>query len=122
LAVAKKKHLVASGEIGEKPHLHIWDPNSLQNLGVIKGIHQRGIILIAFFRDDDFIASCGSRTNSPILIHNLRDYSLVLSTFVDEPVIELLTIRNYIGSFTRTTAKKSTQLFKPLKSSIYIQP
>ncbi|KAL4455920.1 hypothetical protein ABPG73_008674 [Tetrahymena malaccensis] len=118
LAVAKKKHLVASGELGDKPHLHIWDPNTLQNLGVIKGIHQRGIILITFFRDDEFIASCGSRLNSPILIHSLKDYSLVLSTFVDEPVIELLTIRNYIGQFSLNHSnKKYNPQFKPVFST-----
>lgn len=47
------------------------------------------------------MVSVGARANSPILIHSLKDYSLVLSTFVDEPAIELLTIRNYIGSFSK---------------------
>lgn len=39
LAVSNNKRLVASGELGEKPALHIWDCNTLQNLGVISGIH-----------------------------------------------------------------------------------
>ncbi len=39
LAVAKNSSLVASGELAERPALHIWDSNTLQNQGVIKGIH-----------------------------------------------------------------------------------
>lgn len=57
--------------------------------------------MITFFREDEFVASCGSRVNSPILIHSLKDYSLVLSTFTGEPAIEMFTIRNYIGSFNK---------------------
>lgn len=40
LTVAKNASLVATGELAQKPAIHIWDSNTLQNLGVIKGIHQ----------------------------------------------------------------------------------
>lgn len=39
------------------------------------------------------------RANSPIFVHNIRDFSLVLSTCVNEFAIDLLTIRNYVGRF-----------------------
>lgn len=39
LTVAKNASLVATGELALKPAIHIWDSNTLQNLGVIKGIH-----------------------------------------------------------------------------------
>ncbi|EGR29518.1 PH domain protein [Ichthyophthirius multifiliis] len=118
LAVSKKNRLVASGELGDKPHIHVWDPDTLQNLGVIKGIHQKGISFITFFRDDEFIASCGLRLDSPILIYSVKDYTLTLSTFVEEPTIELLTIRNYIGSFEKLD-KKSNQNYKTITKKDY---
>lgn len=34
-----------------------------------------------------------------MLIYSVRDFSLVLSTFVDNIAVELLTVQNYIGSF-----------------------
>jgi microtubule-associated protein-like 5 len=39
LAVASNLSLIASGEYAEYPGIHIWDSNTLQNFGVIKGVH-----------------------------------------------------------------------------------
>ena len=55
--------------------------------------------MLCFFKEDQLIASIGSREMSPILIYNVKDYSLVLSTFVNQSVISLLTIENFIGEF-----------------------
>ena len=66
---------------------------------MIKGIHQHGINQIKFFKQDILIASCGIRESTPILIYNVKDYSLVLSTIVNEFVISLMTIENYVGDF-----------------------
>ena len=55
--------------------------------------------MICFFKEDELIASIGMREMSPILIYNVKNYSLVLSTFVNKPVISLLTIENFVGEF-----------------------
>jgi hypothetical protein len=39
LAVARNQRLVASGELGELPAIHVWDVETLQNLGTIRGVH-----------------------------------------------------------------------------------
>ncbi len=70
----------------------------MQNLGVIKGVHRNGIHLLVFFKEDEFIASCGIRQNSPILIYNVKDLSLVLSTFSNERVVDIDIIHNYSGA------------------------
>ncbi len=46
ISVAKNSSLVATGELAEKPALHIWDSNTLQNIGVIKGVHKKGNIFL----------------------------------------------------------------------------
>lgn len=43
LAVSKFQNLVASGEIGAQPAIHLWDSQTLQNFGIIQGIHKNGI-------------------------------------------------------------------------------
>ncbi|EGR31153.1 hypothetical protein IMG5_116830 [Ichthyophthirius multifiliis] len=96
MCVSKNSSLVASGEIAQNnPAIHLWDSNTLQNLGVIKGIHQKGIHLLQFFKGDEYLASCGIRTNSPILIYNVKDFTLVLSTLINEFAFELIGIDNY---------------------------
>jgi len=39
LTVANKQSYVASSELGDSPSIHIWDSNTLKNIGVIKGQH-----------------------------------------------------------------------------------
>ncbi|CAD8183513.1 unnamed protein product [Paramecium pentaurelia] len=99
VAVANNLSLMASGEYAEQPAIHIWDNNTLHNIGVIKGVHQKGVHLLTFFGNDELLASCGIRVASPILIYNIKDFSLVLSTQVNEFAVDLLTIKNFIGSF-----------------------
>jgi microtubule-associated protein-like 5 len=39
VAAANNLTLMASGEYAEYPAIHIWDNNTLHNIGVIKGVH-----------------------------------------------------------------------------------
>ena len=50
IAVGMNSDIVATGELAEIPAIHIWNPSTLQNLGVIKGIHKKGISLMCFFK------------------------------------------------------------------------
>ncbi|KAL4497254.1 hypothetical protein ABPG72_011189 [Tetrahymena utriculariae] len=107
LTVAKNASLVATGELAPKPAIHIWDSNTLQNLGVIKGIHQQGVHLMKFFKDDEYLATCGIRDNSPILIYNVKDSTLVLSTFMTELAVELISIDNHSDELIKKTDQNS---------------
>jgi microtubule-associated protein-like 5 len=60
-------------------------------------VHQRGVPLIAFFNNDEYIASCGLRSNTPVLVYNIKDFTLVLSISISELAVELLTVRNLGG-------------------------
>ena len=99
LTVASNQQLIASSEYAEHPAIHIWDSHSLENLGVIKGIHTKGVHLLKFFNHDEFIASCGIRINTPILIYNIKTGLLVVSVSINEFAIQLLTIENFVGTF-----------------------
>jgi len=40
----KYKDIVASGQIGENPTIHIWDSQTRRTLSVLSGKHKRGEI------------------------------------------------------------------------------
>lgn len=82
MAISKNYLLVATGEYGEKPAVHIWNVNNLQTLGILTGVHQNGVHLLTFFENDLYLATCGIRENTPILIYSVKDFNLLLSTYV----------------------------------------
>jgi WD40 repeat protein len=59
ISVSKASGIVASGEIGDRPAIHIWDLKTRLNFGVIKGNHQNAISLLDFFSNDNLLVSCG---------------------------------------------------------------
>ena len=82
IAKAKNSSLIATGEFGENPSLHLWDSETLRNIAIMTGVHQNGIHLLSFFDQDKYIASCGIRKNTPILIYSTKTFELLLSTYV----------------------------------------
>ena len=102
LAVSQSS-LVATGELGDTPAIHIWDCDTLQNVAILKGIHNLGIHLLAFMKGDEFIVSCGVRLNSPILIYNIKDTSLVLSTYLIGFALDLQPIVSYVATTDKNT-------------------
>lgn len=54
-----------------------------------------------FMHEDRYLASCEIRKRSPILIYNLKDFSLVLSTYVNDLGLELFSIKN-ISQYTQS--------------------
>lgn len=51
--------IIATGEIGDAPAIHIWNSRTLESLNIIKGLHTFGVHLLAFTNDDSMIVSCG---------------------------------------------------------------
>ena len=60
-----------------------------------------------FFKDDEYLATCGIREASPILIYNVKDSTLVLSTFITEFAIELISIDNHSEEIIKKTEQNS---------------
>lgn len=117
LGTAKKSNLVGTGELAEVPALHIWDSNTMQNVAVICGIHRKGISLVSFFKDDEFIASTGIRFNSPVLVYSVKDLTLVLSTFISDFALDLQIVQNYTTAAYYQQAGDSRKQPKNAQSS-----
>jgi len=87
---------VASGELGEKPAIHVWESDTLQNIAVLKGIHSKGVSLLCFIKQNDLLASCGVRIDSPLLVYNVNDGTLVLSTRLKGYALDLQIAKPYL--------------------------
>jgi WD40 repeat protein len=61
--------LVATGELGKEPAVHIWNSHSLECLKILKGIHMVGVHLLAFSNDDTMVISCSLSNPSSVLIY-----------------------------------------------------
>lgn len=78
--------LVATGEFSMiKPSVHIWNCRTLENINVLKGIHQKGIHLLAFSADDHFLITCGLMNPSAIIIYDWAVGSVIVSTSISSP-------------------------------------
>jgi WD40 repeat protein len=52
--------MIATGELcPDNPEVHVWNCQTLECKAVLKGIHSRGVHLIAFTRDDKRLVTCG---------------------------------------------------------------
>lgn len=83
LAVSKGS-IVASGEKGSNPSIHIWDINTRKNIHTISDLHKGDIYLLNFSNSDQYLISCTKRMDTPIYIFLMKDYSMILSVSVND--------------------------------------
>ena len=48
LAQHPSRDVVATGQVGRDPAVHVWETASLETLAVLKGQHSRGVCAVAF--------------------------------------------------------------------------
>lgn len=60
--------LIATGQVGRDPAIHIWDTTSLESLSILKGGHERGICAVSFSADGKRLASVGLDNNHSIVV------------------------------------------------------
>lgn len=96
--------LVASGERGKRPAVHVWSIQERRPLHVFRGHHKADVYLMAFVNNDRYLVTCGKRLDTPVIIYSLDDNSVVLSTHVDQFVRCILNVNNLVGSFKKGDA------------------
>eukprot|EP00941_MAST-03F_sp_MAST-3F-sp1_P000793 g793.t1 len=68
LAVSACANFVATGQIGEKPIVRIWDSESGQEIATCKEVHSQGIISVNFSPDSTKIVSVGCDAQHTIAV------------------------------------------------------
>lgn len=84
--------LIASGEKGDNPKIHIWDVHTLKTIHVFVGDHKSDIYLLEFIKDDSLLITCSLRTNTPVVVYNVEQRSIVFSYCTEEQVRRVVPI------------------------------
>jgi len=59
---------VATGEIGPKPYIFIWDSNTMQPIHKFKGALQKGIANLGFSPSGDKLVACAIDNDHSIAV------------------------------------------------------
>jgi len=70
IALAVHDDIVATGEIGKRPKILIWDSNSASTLHSISGFHRRGVCQLEFSADGSILASIGLDDDHSLAIYD----------------------------------------------------
>jgi microtubule-associated protein-like 5 len=76
--------LIATGEIAESPKVHIWNSRTLDNYSILKGVHRRGIHLLAFTNNDEYLVTCGLTRPSAVIIYDWKNSLVLVSVSVSQ--------------------------------------
>jgi WD40 repeat protein len=69
LRVHPRGHVVATGEAGKVPSVHVWDSRTLECLAVLEGFHARGVNLLAFSPDGERLMTAGLDDNHSLALY-----------------------------------------------------
>lgn len=74
LACHPDGELVASGETGRRPGIHLWHAETLQTVAILQGLHKRGVGCLAFSPSGKRLASVGEGADNALLVvYELRE-------------------------------------------------
>ena len=79
LAVHPSASIVATGQVGRRPSIHVWDPLTLECKANIFGFHTRGVGLVAFNADGSRIVSVGLDPDHSIALYDWSKGKLLAS-------------------------------------------
>ena len=75
LAVSPDRQFVATGQLGKRPAVHVWDASTGQGICVLPTFHTRGIPCVTFSPDGQQIASVGQDSNHSIAVYQTKSGS-----------------------------------------------
>ncbi len=64
---------VATGEVGAKPNIYIWDSNTFETLNNFKGLLKRGVDLLGFTPSGNKLVATGRDDDHTIVIYDVTD-------------------------------------------------
>jgi WD40 repeat protein len=83
LAVSNQSgDLIATGEMADHPCIHVWNSRTLDNYAILKGLHKRGVHMIAFSNNDEYLITCGMTRPSAVIIYDWKTQAVLVSTSI----------------------------------------
>lgn len=75
-----EQDLVATGQIGKKPTIHVWHMDTLETKSILQGFHSRGVCAIDFHPDGKHLASVGLDNDHSICLWDWRKGTQLATT------------------------------------------
>merc|ERR1711871_757859 len=72
LTVSPDRQFVATGQLGKKPSVHVWDAATGQGICVLPSYHTRGVPCVAFSPDSKQLASVGQDSDHSIAVYHTK--------------------------------------------------
>jgi WD40 repeat protein len=80
----KRGNIVASGQIGENPTIHIWDAQTRKTLSVLSGKHKRGVCSLGFSTSGKLLLSVGVDAPHTVAVWRWEEGINIASTIASE--------------------------------------
>jgi len=77
LAYHKGKNIIATGETGRFPAIHVWDAETGQELAKMAGFHRRAVVSVGFSRDGDRLVSVGLDDKHSVAVYAVSTGNLL---------------------------------------------
>ncbi|ESN91895.1 hypothetical protein HELRODRAFT_181951 [Helobdella robusta] len=120
LTVHPNKDIVASGQIGKSPDIHVWEGTSMKTVSILKGGHQRGVSFLDFTADGKKLASVGLDDNHMIVVWDWRKGAQLASTRGHKDKIYMLKWNPFDGNKLVTVGNKHIKFWCQAGWSEYI--
>lgn len=78
-AISPSRDLIATGEVGRRPTIFVWDCNSLMQIAKFNTPLEKGIGALAFSPSGETLAAIANDDDHNIALYNLHTNSLILS-------------------------------------------
>jgi len=75
------KVVAATGQVGKKPKIYVWDIQTLEILAEFQGQHERSVPILEFSPSGDFLLSIGSDDHNTIIIYDWKNKKNVASAY-----------------------------------------
>ncbi|XP_064600933.1 echinoderm microtubule-associated protein-like 6 [Liolophura sinensis] len=76
----KYKNIVATGQIGNTPSVHIWDAATKETLSVIRGDHSKGVCCVDFSSTGKYLVTVGLEDEHNIVVWRWQEGAKVAMT------------------------------------------
>ena len=86
VAVSPDRKLVATGQLGRKPSIVVWDAETCKTVRVLSGLHRRAVVSLAWSPEPGYrlLASLGADDDHTLGIYDWRDKVLLAKTPVSK--------------------------------------
>lgn len=86
-ALSPNREVAATGEVGRKPNIFVWDTSSMMQIANFKAPLEKGITALSFSPNGSILAAVGMDDDHSVALYNLRTSSLICSVKGDREVI-----------------------------------